>query len=33
MIPKNFKYLDSFVLPREVELSTRALTEHITEKK
>jgi len=32
MIPKNFKYLDSFVLPREVELSTRALTEHITEK-
>jgi len=31
MIPKNFKYLDSFVLPREVEQSTRALTEHITE--
>ena len=32
MIPKNFKYLDSFVLPREVEQSSRALTEHITEK-
>ena len=31
MIPKNFKYLDSFVLPKAMEKSTRALTEHITE--
>lgn len=31
MIPKNFKYLDSFVLPKNIEASTRALTEHITE--
>ena len=31
MIPKNFKYLDSFVLPRTMQKSTRALTEHITE--
>jgi len=31
MIPKNFKYLDSFVLPRKMESSSRALTEHITE--
>jgi|TARA_B110000967_G_scaffold201319_1_gene238444 hypothetical protein len=31
MIPKNFEYLDSFVLPRELEQSKRALTEHITE--
>ena len=31
MIPKNFKYLDSFVLPKVMEKSTRALNEHITE--
>ena len=30
MIPKNFKYLDSFVLPKKLQLSSRALTEHIT---
>ena len=32
MIPKNFLYLDSFVLPREMQKSTRALNEHITER-
>jgi hypothetical protein len=31
MIPKNFKYLDSFVLPRNLEKSNRALNQHITE--
>ena len=31
MIPKNFTYLDSFVLPRELQPSKRALTEHITQ--
>lgn len=30
MVPKNFKYLDSFVLPKEMQISSRALTEHIT---
>jgi hypothetical protein len=30
MVPKNFKYLDSFVLPRIEQQSSRALTEHIT---
>lgn len=32
MIPKNFKYLDSFVLPKIMQKSSRALTEHITKK-
>ena len=32
MIPKNFKYLDSFVLPKVLQSGTRALSEHITEK-
>ena len=31
-IPKNFKYLDSFVLPKVLQESTRALSEHITKK-
>ena len=31
MIPKNFEYLDSFVLPKHMQESTRALSEHITE--
>ena len=31
MIPKNFKYLDSFVLPKIMQPSSRALSEHITE--
>jgi len=31
MIPKNFEYLDSFVLPKIMQSSNRALTEHITE--
>ena len=30
MVPKNFIYLDSFVLPRKMQKSTRALNEHIT---
>ena len=30
MIPKNFNYLDSFVLPKQMQSSKRALTEHIT---
>lgn len=30
MVPKNFKYLDSFVLPKKMQKSTRALNEHIT---
>lgn len=29
MIPKNFKYLDSFVLPRVMQKSRRRITEHI----
>ena len=31
MIPKNFEYLDSFVVPRELQPSKRALNEFITE--
>ena len=30
MIPKNFEYIDSFVLPKELQPSTRKLSEHIT---
>jgi len=30
MIPKNFVYLDSFVLPKVLQKSNRALSEHIT---
>ena len=30
MIPKNFEYIDSFVLPRELQPSSRLLSEHIT---
>ena len=30
MIPKNFEYMDSFVLPRELQPSSRLLSEHIT---
>ena len=30
MIPKNFKYLDSFVLPKEMQASSRIVNEHIT---
>ena len=32
MIPKNFEYLDSFVLPKVLQKSSRALSEHITKK-
>ena len=31
MIPKNFNYLDSFVIPRVLQPSKRSLTEHITQ--
>ena len=31
MIPKNFTYLDSFVVPRKLQQSGRALTEYISE--
>ena len=30
MIPKNFNYLDSFVIPKQMQSSRRALTEYIT---
>ena len=30
MIPKNFKYLDSFVLPKKMQASSRLINEHIT---